>query len=88
MEKLSSLVNHFNELWPESEIADWDRSGLMIGDLSSEIQTVLLTVDVTIDVLMHAKDSGANLVLSHHPMFLRGAHTLREDLSKGAKAGY
>ena len=82
MEKLSTLVNHFNELWPESEVAEWDRSGLMIGNLSSEIQTVFLTVDVTMNVLMHAKDSGANLVLSHHPMFLSGAHTLREDLAR------
>ena len=88
MEKLSSLVNHFNELWPESEIADWDHSGLMIGHLSSEIQTVLLSVDVTLDVLQHAKECGANLVLSHHPMFLRGAHTLREDLVKGAEAAF
>ena len=88
MEKLSTLVNHFNELWPESQVAEWDRSGLMIGNLSSEIQTVFLTVDVTMNVLMHAKDSGANLVLSHHPMFLRGAHTLREDLAKGAEAAF
>ena len=88
MEKLSSLVNHFNELWPESEVAEWDRSGLMIGDLSAEIQTVVLSVDVTMDVLAHAKELGANLVLSHHPMFLRGANTLREDLAKGAEATF
>jgi len=37
MEKLTSLVNHFNELWPESEVAEWDRSGLMIGELTAEI---------------------------------------------------
>lgn len=86
MEKLSSLVNHFNELWPESEVADWDRSGLMIGELSAEIQTVVLSVDVTMDVLAHAKELGANLVLAHHPMFLRGAHTLREDSAKGSEA--
>ena len=85
MEKLSSLVNHFNSLWPESEIADWDRSGLMIGDLSTEVHTVVLSVDVTIDVLSHAKDLGANLILSHHPMFLRGTHTLREDTAKGSE---
>jgi len=88
MEKLTSLVNHFNELWPESEVAEWDRSGLMIGELTAEIQTVVLSVDVTMDVLEHAKQLGANLILSHHPMFLRGMHTLREDLAKGAEAGF
>ena len=88
MEKLSSLVNHFNELWPESEVAEWDRSGLMIGELTAEIQTVVLSVDVTLDVLEHARQLGANLILSHHPMFLRGVHTLREDLVKGAEAGF
>ena len=88
MEKLSSLVDHFNELWPESDIADWDRSGLMVGDLSQDIRTVILSVDVTIDVLAQAKDLGANLVLSHHPMFLRGVHSLREDLVKGSLATF
>ena len=88
MEKLSSLVNHFNELWPESEVAEWDHSGLMIGELTAEIQTVVLSVDVTVDVLEHANQLGANLILSHHPMFLRGVHTLREDLVKGAEAGF
>ena len=85
MEKLSSLVNHFNELWPESEVAEWDRSGLMIGELTAEIQTVVLSVDVTMEVLEHANQLGANLILSHHPMFLRGVHTLREDLVKGQR---
>jgi dinuclear metal center YbgI/SA1388 family protein len=88
MEKLSSLVNHFNSLWPESEVADWDWSGLMIGELSSDIHTVVLSVDVTIDVLAHAKKLGANLILSHHPMFLKGAHTLREDSAKGSEAAF
>lgn len=88
MEKLSSLVDHFNKLWPESEIADWDHSGLMIGDLSKDIHAVLLSVDVTIDVLAQAKDLGANLVLSHHPMFLRGVYSLGEDSTKGSLATF
>jgi len=88
MEKLSSLVEHFNELWPDSDIADWDRPGLMVGELSSEIDTVLLSVDVTMDVLRQAKSLGANLVLSHHPMFLRGVHSLNEESTKGSNASF
>jgi len=88
MEKISSLIEHFNVLWPESDIANWDRPGLMLGELSSEVDTVLLSVDVTIEVLQQAKSIGANLVLSHHPMFLRGVHSLNEDSTKGASTAF
>jgi len=88
VEKLSSLIEHFNVLWPESDIADWDRPGLMLGELSSEVDTVLLSVDVTIEVLQQAKSIGANLVLSHHPMFLRGVHSLNENSTKGATTAF
>jgi len=88
MEKLSSLIEHFNLLWPESAVADWDRPGLMLGKLSSEVDTVLLSVDVTMEVLQQAKSVGASLVLSHHPMFLRGVHLLDEDSTKGASAAF
>ena len=88
MEKLSSLVEHFNVLWPESGIADWDRPGLMLGELTSDVKTVLLTVDVTMEVLQQAKSIGANLVLSHHPMFLRGVYSLSESATKGATTAF
>lgn len=88
MVKLSTLVTQFNELWPESGIEDWDRPGLMLGDLNQDISKVLLSVDITAGVLAEARSQDAGLIISHHPMFLRGVHSLSGDSAKGANVAF
>lgn len=84
MVKLSSLVQQFNILWPDSGREQWDKPGLMLGSDSQEISKVLLSVDITNEVLDEAIASDAQLILSHHPMFLRGVHHLSSGTAKGA----
>ena len=83
MVKLSTLVEQFNSFWPESGTEDWDRPGLMLGSSDQNISKVLLAVDLTSEVLDEAVAVGAELVLTHHPMFLRGVHSLAADSAKG-----
>ena len=49
---------------------EWDNSGLQAGDLSWPVKKVMVSLDVTMDVLEAAKIWGADLVLSHHPLIL------------------
>lgn len=84
MQKLHQLIKHFEVLWPLASAEDWDRPGLMLGNVNAEISKVLLSVDVTKDVLAQAVELEANLVLSHHPMFLRGVTALPESSFQGA----
>ena len=74
----------FESLWPRSGAEEWDRPGLSAGSLNSSVTGVLLCVDVTDRVLEEAFEKGANLVLSHHPLILRGISSLDEDTNKGA----
>lgn len=74
----------FESLWPASGAEDWDRPGLSVGSLNSSVTGVLLCVDVTDRVLEEAVEKGANLVLSHHPLILRGVSSLNEDTNKGS----
>ncbi len=84
--QLASVISHLDSLWPQSSKEDWDRPGLMLGDPGSDIKRILLSVDVTSEVLDQAIAVGANLIISHHPMFLRGVHDLAEDGFRGANA--
>jgi dinuclear metal center YbgI/SA1388 family protein len=80
---LSELTEHFESLWPLSGADDWDRPGLATGNPKQEVSQVLLTVDVTADVLHEAKALGCELVVSHHPLLLKGVNFLPEDELKG-----
>ncbi|NCV98668.1 MAG: Nif3-like dinuclear metal center hexameric protein [Actinobacteria bacterium] len=83
MTALSHLLKSFEELWPTATAEDWDRVGLMLGHPASEVSRVLLSVDVTAEVVDEAIESGAQLLLTHHPMLLRPVHELGELTAKG-----
>ncbi len=68
---LGEFVRWFEELIPLSFQEDYDNSGLQVGDPSSETGSVLLTVDVTPEVIEEAVSYGCNLILSHHPLIFR-----------------
>jgi len=80
---LKSAVEVFEKLWPVSLAEDWDVVGLVSGSAQQEIKSVLLTVDVTSEVVDYAKQVGADLIFAHHPMLLRGVTSIAEDTAKG-----
>ena len=80
---LSELTKVFESLWPLSFADEWDRPGLATGKTTQLVSRVLLTVDVTAEVLREAKSRDCNLVLSHHPLLLKGVNFLSEDQLKG-----
>lgn len=80
---LKSAVEVIERLWPVSLAEDWDVVGLVSGSADQEIKSVLLTVDVTSEVVEHAKEVGADLIFAHHPMLLRGVTSIAEDTAKG-----
>ena len=85
---LEKLISQFESLWPESDKEDWDKPGLMIGSPKQEISKALLTVDITAEVLSEASELGCQLVISHHPMFLRGAFEFSDLGFRGANSSF
>ncbi len=81
--ELKQLVESFDRLWPATGAEDWDNPGLVCGDLKQRVSRVLLSVDVTTDIISEAIDGGFDLLLAHHPYLLRGITSLREDTAKG-----
>ena len=72
------------KLWPLAGAEEWDRPGLIAGTTLAECKKVLLSVDVTLDVVSEAIGSGCNMIVSHHPFLLGLEHELRHDSAKGA----
>lgn len=47
------------------------------------MRRILLVVDVTDDTVAQAIQVGADMILAHHPLLLRGVHTVATDTPKG-----
>jgi dinuclear metal center YbgI/SA1388 family protein len=80
---LTHLLGTFESLWPLAGAEEWDRPGLTTGNSNQSISKALLSVDVTIEVLSEAKQLDCELVISHHPLLLKGVNSLSEDQLKG-----
>lgn len=83
MANLASLVSEFERFWPSSHAEEWDRVGLVSGEASAEIDTVLVAVDLTEAVIDEAISINAQLVLTHHPVLLKPIVSVSEDKLKG-----
>ncbi len=80
---LTNLLGTFESLWPLAGAEEWDRPGLTTGNSNQTITKALLCVDVTLEVISEAKQLGCELVISHHPLLLKGVNFLSEDQLKG-----
>ena len=66
--KISEIINALNEFAPLPLQEDFDNSGLNIGNPDNEITGILLTIDVTPEIVNEAIVHGCNLIISHHPL--------------------
>lgn len=68
---LKQLVKQFATMFPSHYAASWDNTGLLTGDPSKIIRQVLLTIDLTSDVVQEASQRHIDLVLTYHPPLLQ-----------------
>ncbi len=72
MTKLKEITQFFDSVAPSSFQESYDNSGLIFGHLDSEINTILITLDVTEKVIDEAIEKNAQLIVSHHPLVFSG----------------
>ncbi len=83
MIRVEDVAGWLETAYPPALAEDWDRVGLGVGDPRAEVTGVLFAVDVTDAVVAEAIQRGAQLIVSHHPLLLRGVHAVRTDQPKG-----
>jgi len=72
--KVKDINNIMEEYAPIELKESFDNVGLMIGDERSEVTSILVALDCTLEVIKEAKAKGCNLILTHHPpLFLKPA---------------
>lgn len=74
--KIKEVTSYLEELAPLNYQEDYDNCGLIIGDSQAELKGVLVTLDVTEEVIHEAIAKGCNLVIAHHPLIFKGLKKL------------
>ena len=81
---LGEVLEVVERLYPPSTAQSWDRVGLVTGDPAQPVRRIHLAVDPTLAVVEEAREFGADLLLTHHPLLLHGVHGVATTTAKGA----
>lgn len=83
---VKDIQNHLNQLYPPHLQEDWDKNGLIVGDPAQPVRKVLLAIDPVPETVAQAVAGEYDLLITHHPLFLRGANFVSKETHKGRMA--
>lgn len=83
MRALSDVVDLLHGWFPPATAEDWDAVGLVYGDPAQQVRRVLFAVDPAPAVAEEAADWKADLLVVHHPLFLKGVTGFAATTPKG-----
>jgi dinuclear metal center YbgI/SA1388 family protein len=76
MTKIKDLIAELEQFAPLAYQESYDNCGLLTGSPETEVRSVLITLDVTEEVIDEAIEKGCNLIIAHHPIIFKGLKKL------------
>lgn len=77
------IIEIFEKLYPRDLAYNWDNVGLQIGTLNKDVNNILLTLDLTIEVVEEAIENEVALIIVHHPLIFSALKSINTDTYKG-----
>ncbi len=77
--KVRDIYEYIDKIATFSLQEGYDNSGLVIGSMESDVQRVLVALDVTKEIAQEAAQKGAQLIVTHHPPIFRAIKRLDTD---------
>ncbi len=62
------FFEYLNTLAPLETQEEWDNSGMLVGDMNAQVTKAVVVLDIDLFAIQKAKELGANLIISHHPV--------------------
>ncbi len=69
MTTVKDIADYFETLIPREMKMDFDNVGLLVGLHNTNVIRVVLALDITEEVINEAINTGAQMIISHHPAF-------------------
>lgn len=70
LQTIGDLEVQLLEIFPRAYAESWDRTGLLVGDRHKRFTKVVCALDVTREAISFAQKQGAEVLVTHHPVFL------------------
>lgn len=86
MVSVNDVLEYLWELAPIQMKEDWDYVGLMVGHRDRPVQKLLVALDPFYSVCQEAADWGADLLVTHHPLFFGGTKCVTDETEDGRSA--
>ena len=83
MPTLRDVVTVLDQLYDPRWADDWDAVGTVAGDPDAEIRSALFAVDPVQAVVEEAVERGVDLLVTHHPLWLKGVTSVAAGTPKG-----
>lgn len=83
MTTVGDIREVLDRAYPPHLAESWDKVGLICGDPNAEVTKVAFALDCTQAVAERAVAMGAQLLVVHHPLLLRGVTSVAADTPKG-----
>ncbi|MEJ6952032.1 Nif3-like dinuclear metal center hexameric protein [Natronospora cellulosivora (SeqCode)] len=83
MYKISDIVKIAENLASKKLAFEWDNVGLQVGDYDNIVSNILLSLDLTEQVIDEAISKKCQLIISHHPLIFKPLKTIKNNDSKG-----
>jgi dinuclear metal center YbgI/SA1388 family protein len=81
--KLSDITSYLDSIIPLRFQEAYDNSGLQVGVPDREINSAMVTLDVTEEVVNEAVKTGCDLIVSHHPIIFNAVKRISGDSITG-----
>ncbi|MBL4662859.1 MAG: Nif3-like dinuclear metal center hexameric protein [Flavobacteriaceae bacterium] len=70
--KIKDVIQSLEELAPQAYAENFDNTGLLVGDIQTEVSGILVTLDTLEAVVDEAITANCNLIVSFHPIIFKG----------------
>ena len=77
--QVNDIEMYLNEVFPKENALDYDNVGLIAGNREKVVSAILVSLDLTSKAIAAAKECGANLIVTHHPIIFGGIKALTMD---------
>ncbi|MBO4433502.1 MAG: Nif3-like dinuclear metal center hexameric protein [Clostridia bacterium] len=77
--KVKDILDCLEKLYPSDTACDFDNVGLLAGDSEADITGAVVALDCDVNTISFAKETDANLIITHHPVILDPVKSVTEN---------
>ena len=76
---VKDIYDFIDRIAPFSNQCEWDNSGLLVGESGKEVKKIAFVLDITVEAINKAVETGADLIISHHPVIFKATKNFTDN---------